>query len=48
MRSTVHLQVDLKSRGPARGCECETLDVCGLFDAAAGAPLQVRRPESLG
>jgi MerR family redox-sensitive transcriptional activator SoxR len=22
----------------ARGCECETLDVCGLFDAGAGHP----------
>jgi len=22
----------------ARGCECETLDVCGLFDAGAGEP----------
>ena len=32
----------------ARGCECETLDVCGLFDAKAGAPQQGRRPESLG
>jgi MerR family redox-sensitive transcriptional activator SoxR len=32
----------------ARGCACETLDVCGLFDAEAGAPPQGRRPESLG
>jgi hypothetical protein len=22
----------------ARGCECETLDVCALFDADADAP----------
>jgi MerR family redox-sensitive transcriptional activator SoxR len=44
----------------ASGCECETLDVCGLFDAEDGAPQEPRlalvgeratpagRPEGLG
>jgi MerR family transcriptional regulator, redox-sensitive transcriptional activator SoxR len=26
----------------ARGCECETLDVCALFEADAGAPPELR------
>ena len=26
----------------ARGCDCDTLDVCGLFDTPTDAPPQVR------